>query len=69
MIPGSSSFHLAIRDFQAARQRAGLEEVLARLKGKSNVLLSYDAVAQKLRLRARSDFMLRESPVPIFICR
>ena len=33
-------FHMAIHDFQSARQKAGIQEVLARVTGKSNQLLS-----------------------------
>jgi nucleotide-binding universal stress UspA family protein len=49
------SYHSAVQDFQSARQRASIQEVLARITGKSTRLLSYDDVAEKLKLRARSD--------------
>jgi nucleotide-binding universal stress UspA family protein len=48
-------FHMAIQDFQAARQRASIQEILARLRGKSTHLLSYDEVAEKLKLRVRTE--------------
>ena len=57
------NFHMAIQDFQSARQRAGLEEILARLAGRSNELLSYEEVAHKLKLRASSDRGIK--PIPI----
>src|ERR1044071_5982279 len=60
-------FHAAIQDFQSARQRAGMEEVLARISGKSNELLSYDEVAQKLRLRARSDAGIQSIPIDAIV--
>jgi nucleotide-binding universal stress UspA family protein len=44
---------IAVHDFQEARQRAAIQEILARLTGKSNQLLSYEDVAEKLKLRAR----------------
>lgn len=47
--------HEAINDFRAARQRAALEELLARVTGRSSTLLSYDEIAQKLHLQARSE--------------
>ncbi len=54
MQPDQYKFQMAIRDFQSARQKAGIQEVLARVTGKSNQLLSYDDVAEKLKLRAPS---------------
>jgi len=47
--------HEALNDFRAARQRAALEELLARVTGRSSALLSYDEVAQKLHLQARAE--------------
>lgn len=55
MQPDQYKFQMAIRDFQSARQKAGIQEVLARVTGKSNQLLSYDDVADKLKLRARTE--------------
>src|ERR1051326_6793902 len=60
-------FHAAIQDFQSARQRAGMEEVLARVSGKSNELLSYEEVAKKLKLRARSDAGVKSIPVDAIV--
>ncbi len=48
-------FQMAIQDFNTARQKAAIQEVLSRLAGKSNALLSYDEVAEKLRLRTRCE--------------
>jgi nucleotide-binding universal stress UspA family protein len=48
-------FQMAIQDFQAARQKAGLQEILSRVTGKSNDLLSYEEVAGKLRLNIRTE--------------
>jgi nucleotide-binding universal stress UspA family protein len=41
-------FILAREDFQRARQQASLQEVLSRLRGKSQDLLSYEEVLRKL---------------------
>src|SRR6185369_6992448 len=60
-------FHASFQDFQTARQRAGMEEVLARISGKSNELLSYDEVAQKLKLRGRSDAGIQSIPVDAIV--
>jgi len=51
----SITYSSAILDFREARQQAALQEVLARLTGKSNELLSYEEVARKLKLLARTE--------------
>lgn len=56
-------FQAAVHDFQAARQKVGLQEVLARISGKSNQLLSYDDVAEKLRLHIRTERGIK--PIPL----
>jgi nucleotide-binding universal stress UspA family protein len=60
-------FHLAIQDFQAARQKAAIQDVLARFTGKSTQLLSYEEVAEKLKLRARSDRGLQHIPLDAIV--
>lgn len=55
MMPSEFQYHSAVQDFQSARQRASIQEILARLTGKNNQLLSYDEVAEKLKLRARTE--------------
>lgn len=57
------SFQMAIQDFHAARQRAAVQEVLARLRGKSNRLLSFDAVAEQLKLRVRTERGVQQIPL------
>jgi nucleotide-binding universal stress UspA family protein len=54
-LPDFPNLNSAIEDFQSARQKATVEGILARLQGKSNRLLSFDEVAKKLKLQARSD--------------
>jgi len=49
------NYQSALQDFNEAHLKASLQEALARLTGKPNELLSYDEVAQKLKLQARSD--------------
>ena len=56
-------FQLAIQDFQTARQKAGIQEILSRIAGKSNQLLSYEEVAEKLRLKIRSEAGIK--PIPL----
>jgi nucleotide-binding universal stress UspA family protein len=61
------NYQSALQDFNDARLKGSLQEALARLTGKSNELLSYDEVAQKLKLRARSDRGIREIPVDAIV--
>ena len=60
-------FHLAIQDFQSARKKAAIQEVLARITGKSNQLLSYEEVADKLKLRARTDRGVQHIPLDAIV--
>ena len=61
------NYQSALQDFNDARLKGSLQEVVARLTGKSNELLSYDEVAQKLKLRARSDRGIQEIPVDAIV--
>ncbi len=63
MSPNSYRIQTAIQDFHSARQRASVQEILARLTGKSNRLLSYDEVAEKLKLRGRVERGVRDIPL------
>lgn len=67
MSSDSYQFRAAVHDFQAARQRAAVQEILARLTGKSARLLSYDEVAQKLKLRARSERGIQNIPLDAIV--
>lgn len=67
MSPDRFKIQMAIQDFQSARQKAGMQEILARLRGKSNQLLSYDDVADKLQLRARSERGTRTIPLDAIV--
>jgi nucleotide-binding universal stress UspA family protein len=53
----------AQEDFRSARQRAALQELIGRLTGRSTRLLSYEEVAQKLKLAERSERGIRQIPV------
>lgn len=61
------NYQSALQDFNEARLKASLQEALARLTGKSNELLSYEEVARKLKLRARSDRGVHEIPVKAIV--
>jgi len=67
MAPDQYKFQMAIHDFQSARQKAGIQEVLARITGKSTQLLSYDDVAEKLKLRARSERGIQHIPIDAIV--
>jgi nucleotide-binding universal stress UspA family protein len=60
-------YRSALEDFRNARQRAALEDILARLSGRSNELLSYEEVARKLRLGTRADRGIRQIPVAAIV--
>jgi nucleotide-binding universal stress UspA family protein len=66
-----SSFELdkssAINDFRQAHQRAALQQVLARVTGRSVELLSYDDVLNKLRQTGRAARGVREIPVSAIV--
>jgi nucleotide-binding universal stress UspA family protein len=57
------NYHIALQDFHAAQLRGKLQGVLARITGRSNQLLSYEEVADKLKLQGRSDKGVQMIPV------
>jgi nucleotide-binding universal stress UspA family protein len=61
------NYHIAVQDFQSAHLRGKLQGVLARITGKSNELLSYEEVADKLKLQGRSDKGIQTIPVDAII--
>ena len=67
MSPNQLRVQMAIRDFQAARQRASIQEILARFSGKSTQLLSYDEVAEKLKLRIRTERGVQHIPIDAIV--
>ena len=67
MTVNKANYQTAINDFYEARLKASLQEVFARLTGKSNELLSYDEVANKLKLQARSDRGIHEIPIDAIV--
>jgi hypothetical protein len=67
MTPSRYQFHAAIHDFHSARQKAAVQEVLARFTGKSTQLLSYEDVAEKLKLRGRSERGVQNIPLDAIV--
>ncbi|HEX6305325.1 MAG TPA: hypothetical protein VFZ76_14120, partial [Anaerolineales bacterium] len=57
----------AVQDFRRARRQAALKDVLARLRGKSVGLLSFEEVREKLRAREASKKGLKDIPVDAII--
>jgi nucleotide-binding universal stress UspA family protein len=60
--PTINAIH-AIQDFRSARQKAILREIMARLKGESRELLSYEDVRQKLKAQVSPKKELKEIPI------
>lgn len=67
MTPNQYKIQMAIHDFQSARKKAAVQEVLARITGKSTQLLSYEDVAEKLRLHARTERGIQHIPVDAIV--
>lgn len=61
------NYHIAVSDFQSAHLRAKLQGVLARITGKSNELLSYEEIADKLKLQGRSDKGTQNIPIDAIV--
>lgn len=53
----------AVRDFQDARQKAGMQKLISRLTGKSLHLLAYDEVRQQLKGYGKTEKGLKEIPL------
>ncbi len=63
MGPDRQTYLSALQDFTYARRKASIEEILARLTGRSRELLSYDEVAEKLKLNVRTDSGVHDIPL------
>lgn len=61
------NYNDALQDFTEARLKASMQEILARLRGRSNELLSYDEVAKKLRLSARAERGIQQIPLDAIV--
>jgi len=67
MLNWSYDVSAAVEDFRAARRRAALEEILARLTGKSAELLSYEDVRRKLRATGATPRGVRDIPLDAIV--
>ncbi|MEN6300139.1 MAG: hypothetical protein ABFD51_09585, partial [Anaerolineaceae bacterium] len=63
----NSSYSSAINDFHKARDKALFKEILGRITGESNELLSYDEVRHRLKAFATSQEGLRDIPLSAII--
>ncbi|MBN1888070.1 MAG: universal stress protein [Thermoflexales bacterium] len=61
------SFSSALDNFRRARQRAAMEEIVARLAGRSADLLSFEQARQKLRAKGSQPQGLREIPLDAIV--
>src|SRR4030042_5107073 len=57
----------ALQNFRSARQKAILSEIIARLKGESTELLSFEDVRQKLKAQVSSKIILKEIPISAIV--
>jgi nucleotide-binding universal stress UspA family protein len=67
MFPSKQKYFNALQDFNDARRKASIQEILARLSGRSNELLSYDEVAKKLKLNVRTERGVKDIPLKAII--
>ncbi len=58
-----AEYQSALEDFRSARQRAALQDIIARLTGRPNRLLSYDEIVKRLKPGDRSDRGVRQIPL------
>jgi nucleotide-binding universal stress UspA family protein len=61
------AYFSALQDFNNARRKAAIQDILAWLTGKSSELLSYDEVAEKLKLNVRTESGVHEIPLKAII--
>lgn len=67
MLPSYPNYLSALQDFNNARRKASIQEILARLAGKSSELLSYEEVAKKLKLNVRTERGIYDIPLKAIV--
>jgi nucleotide-binding universal stress UspA family protein len=67
MLPDNLKYYYALQDFSNARRKASIQEILARLAGKSSELLSYEEVAKKLKLNVRTEAGIHDIPLKAIV--
>lgn len=63
MAPDPALYNAALADFQKARRKAAMEQLLARFSGRSTELLSYEEVRQQLRATNHTPRGLQDIPL------
>jgi nucleotide-binding universal stress UspA family protein len=66
-MPFTFNYHQAVVDFHDARRKAQLQEVVSRLTGEPNELLSYEEVRKKLKAIEGSTRTLEEIPLDAIV--
>jgi nucleotide-binding universal stress UspA family protein len=61
------SYWSAVKDFREARRRAAMEQIMARLTGRTAELLSYDEVRAKLKANTGRHVGLRDIPLDAIV--
>lgn len=59
--PGNLS--AAVSDFRRARRRAALQSIMARVKGKSDTLLSFDEISHMIKIQGAKNHYLADIPI------
>jgi nucleotide-binding universal stress UspA family protein len=67
MMENPASLADAIEDFRRARNQANLKELISRLTGESNQLLSYDEVRQRLKLQGGMEKGIQDIPLDAIV--
>ena len=65
--PTRLGYYSAVKDFHEARRRADVEQIIARLIGKSNDLLCYGDVREQVGVRGTARRELRDIPLDAII--
>ena len=65
--PNSGDYRLAVEDFRQARRQAAMQQVLARLRGESVDLLSYDDVRKRLKMTGLAEQGIQEIPLEAIV--
>lgn len=67
MVSKNPNYSAARHDFSDARAKASMQGVLAHLTGRSNELLSYEEVAERLKLNVRSEQGVQKIPLKAIV--
>ncbi len=67
MLPKDQKYLSSLQDFNNARRKASIQEILAWLAGKSSELLSYEEVAEKLNLNVRTERGIHDIPLKAIV--